>query len=177
MAIYTIKAIHRWQSTQINLFIDLYLLPTPINQNYLSAFYASTKLWSIYTSFTMGVSMACGIFQINICKQWQWQWMLWSYTFKIKSGRTFFRRKGVLADDKDDSNVAQVEKVFYQMLKKMINMLLLLVKTTLTKLFCVLKAYSSRSDSKGVLWDVKEDDSNVTLACDDGQVWEVLESW
>ena len=57
----------------------------------------------------------------------------------------------MLADDKDDSNVAQVEKVFYQMLKKMIHMLLLLVKTTLTKLFYVLKAYSSRSDSKGVL--------------------------
>ena len=57
----------------------------------------------------------------------------------------------MLADDKDDSNVAQVEKVFYQMLKKMIHMLLLLVKTTLAKLFYVLKAYSSRSDSKGVL--------------------------
>ena len=45
----------------------------------------------------------------------------------------------------------QVEKVLYQMLKKMILMLLLRVKTTLIKLFCVLKAYSSRSDSKGVL--------------------------
>ena len=56
MAIYTIKAIHRWPSTQINLFIDLYLLPTPINQNYLSAFYAST----------MGVSIACGILKVSL---------------------------------------------------------------------------------------------------------------
>ena len=35
--------------------------------------------------------------------------------------------------------------------KKMILMLLLRVKTTFIKLFCVLTAYSSRSDRKGVL--------------------------
>ena len=51
----------------------------------------------------------------------------------------------MLADDKDDFNVAQVEKVFYQMLKKMILMLLLHVMTTLTKLFCLLVAFFSKS--------------------------------
>ena len=37
----------------------------------------------------------------------------------------------------------------------------------LTKLLCVLVASFSKSDRKGVLSDVKEDDSYVTLACED----------
>ena len=38
----------------------------------------------------------------------------------------------------------QIEKVFYELLKKMILMLLLHVMTTLTKLFCLLVASSSK---------------------------------
>ena len=53
------------------------------------------------------------------------------------------------------------------MLKKMIQMLLLHVMTTLTKLFCLLVASFSKSGRKGVLSDVKEDDAIVILACDD----------
>ena len=37
----------------------------------------------------------------------------------------------------------------------------------LTKLLCVLVASFSKSGRKGVLSDVKEDDSYVTLACED----------
>ena len=55
----------------------------------------------------------------------------------------------MLADDKDDSNVAQVEKVFYQMLKKMMLLLFLHVMTMLTKLFCLLTASSSESNRIG----------------------------
>ena len=39
--------------------------------------------------------------------------------------------------------------------------------TMLTKLFCVPAASSSRSERKDFLTYVKEDASNVTLACDD----------
>ena len=39
----------------------------------------------------------------------------------------------------------QIAKVFYEMLKKMILMLLLHVMTTLTKLFCLLVAFFSKS--------------------------------
>ena len=53
------------------------------------------------------------------------------------------------------------------MVKKMLLMLLLHVMTMLTKLFCVPAASSSRSERKDFLTDVKEDASNVTLACDD----------
>ena len=41
--------------------------------------------------------------------------------------------------------------------------LFLHLMTMLTKLFCVLVASFSKSDREGVLSDVKEDDSNVTL--------------
>ena len=58
----------------------------------------------------------------------------------------------------------QIAKVFYEMLKKMILMLLLHVMTTLTKLFCLLVAFISKS-VRGELIQVG------------GQVWEVLESW
>ena len=58
----------------------------------------------------------------------------------------------------------QIAKVFYEMLKKMILMLLLHVMTTLTKLFCLLVAFFIKI-SRGELIQVG------------GQVWEVLESW